>query len=147
MSQSHTPATDQFLDIADILKEFNSGSSRNNSLYQIEDYIKTLPDMIPEASRRDILAKIISASNIEKGDLVGDGEKRLELLGEYAKNFSSNTDALVFSRLDEIDQLNERISNLRKEIKARHELQEKQIGVINNEVQRIKSIMSFLSAL
>ena len=147
MSQGHTPVTDQFLDIADILKEFNSDSSRKSPIYQVEDYIRTLPDMIPETSQRDILAKIIVASNIDKDSLINDGEKRLDILKEYAKNFSANTDALVFSHLDEIDRLYKQISNLRKEIKTRHELQEKQIDVINNEVQRIKSIMSFLSAL
>ena len=145
MSQMQLFASDQFLNISEILKEHIENSSRENSLYQIEDYVRTLPDMIPDASRRDIVAKIIVAANLDKNTMMADGEKRMEILREYASTFSTNTDSYVFSRLDEIEKLQERIDILRDEIKARHELQEKQITIINDEMQRLKTIISFLS--
>ena len=137
--------SDQFLEISEILKEHIQSSSREHSLYQIEDYVRTLPDMIPDASRRDIVAKIIVAANLDKNTLMDDGERRMDILREYASNFSAATDSYVFSRLDEVDKLQERIDQLRDEIKARHELQEKQITIINSEMQRLKTIISFLS--
>ena len=138
-------ASEKFLSISEILKEHLANTPRGDSLYQIEDYVRTLPDMIPEASKRDIVAKIIVAANLDKNTMIDDGKKRIDILSEYAGNCSTATDSYVFSRLDEIDKLQERIDRLRDEIKVRHEMQEKQIAVINSEMQRLKTIISFLS--
>ena len=146
MSQMQMLASDQFLSISEILKEHLENLPGGDTLYHIEDYVRTLPEMIPEASKRDIIAKIITAANLNKNTMAVDGEKRMEILREYAGNFSAATESYVFSRLDEVDKLQERIDQLRDEIKARHELQEKQITVINNEMQRLKTAISFLSS-
>ena len=147
MSQMQLFASEKFLSISEILKEHLENLPGGDNLYHIEDYVRTLPEMIPEASKRDIIAKIIAAANLDKTTMMADGERRMEILREYAGNCSAATDAYVFSRLDEVDKLQERIDQLREEIKIRHEMQEKQITVINNEMQRLKKAISFLGGL
>ena len=145
MSQMQLFASEKFLSISEILKEHIENTPGGNALYHIEDYVRTLPDMIPEASKRDIIAKIIVAANLDIKNMKNDAVKRMDILSEYAGNCSKSTDAYVFSRLDEVDKLQERIDRLREEIKIRHEMQEQQITAINNEMQRLKTIVSFLS--
>ena len=147
MSQMQQPQADRLLDVGEIFKSRIAGSSNDNSLDQVDDYIKTLPDMIPEQSKLDIIAKIIVAANLDKNVLISDGERRMDILRGYAKDFSANTDSFVSSRLYEVEKLEQRTSQLRDDIKSRHELQEKQITVVNNEMQRLNSIISFLSGL
>ena len=147
MSQTQQSVTEQFLEVREILKDHTDASSKENSPELIEDYIRTLPEMIPEDSRRDIVRKIIVAAKLDKDIIVGDSERRIDILSRYVKSFSASTDNFVRFRLDEIDELEKRISRLREEIKTRHELQERQIGAINDEMQRLNTVMSFLCDL
>ena len=147
MSQLPESDTDRFLDVSEILKDYIDGFCRDDTLCQFEDYVRTLPGMIPEQSRRDIVSKIMVAAGLDKEKLIGDGEKRMDILSEYARNFSANTDTFVFPRLDEIEKLEKRISELQSEIKSRHDLQEKQTAVLNNEMKRLETILTFLAEL
>ena len=137
--------TDRFLDIDALYEALSLKSDRTDTIYLVEKYLKTLPDTLPDESRRDIVTKIISASGFDYDILMGDGVLRVKMLKEYAERFAQNTDDYISARKAELDELELRMMGIRKLIENRKDLHKKQFFAIESEAQRLKDILAFIS--
>jgi hypothetical protein len=136
---------DQYLEIDELYDALSLKSKRTETIYLIEEYLKTLPDSLPDESRREIVGKIIVASGFDFDILMGDGVLRVKMLKEYAERFALQTDDYVSARQSELDELEQQILRVRKMIENRRELHKKQFFTIESEAQRLREILTFIS--
>ena len=137
--------TDKYLDIEELYEVLALKLKRTDTIYLIEEYIKTLPESLPDESRREIVSKIVAASGFDFDLLIGDGVLRMKTLKEYAERFAKYTDDFVSARNAEVDELEGQILRIRRMIENRRELHKKQFFVIEAEAQRLKEILTFIS--
>ena len=145
-SESHQDNyTDRYLNINELYDALALRSKKTDSVYLIEEYLRTLPDSLPDSSRREIVNKIISASGFDYDLLMGDGVLRVKMLKEYAERFARYTDDYIAARQAELDELDQQILRTRRLIENRKELHKKQFFTIEAEAQRLKEILTFIS--
>jgi len=137
--------TERYLDIEELYRTLSMHSKQTDSIYLIEEYSKTLPDSLPEESRREIVAKIVAASGFDYDLLMGDGVLRVRMLKEYAERFAQHTEEYVSSRNVELEELEQQMNRIRTLIENRRELHKKQFFAIETEAQRLKEILTFIS--
>ena len=137
--------TDRYLDIPELYDALAIRSKRTDTIYLVEEYINTLPDSLPDESRREIVSKIVAASGFDFDLLMGDGVLRVKMLKEYAERFAHHTDEYIAARQSELDALDQQILRVRKMIENRRELHKKQFFAIETEAQRLKDILSFIT--
>ena len=136
---------DQYLEIDELYEALSLKSKRTETIYLVEEYLKTLPESLPDESRREIVGKIIVASGFDFDILMGDGVLRVKMLKEYAERFAQQTDDYVSARQQELEELEQQILRVRKMVENRRELHKKQFFTIESEAQRLKDILSFIS--
>jgi len=137
--------TDRFLNTEELYEALALRSKKQDSIYLIEEYLQTLPDSLPDASRRDIVGKLLSASGFDYDLLMGDGVLRVKMLKEYAERFARHTDDYIAARQAELDELDQQILRTRRLIENRKELHKKQFFSIEAEAQRLKEVLTFIS--
>jgi hypothetical protein len=137
--------TERYLDIEALYEALSLKSKRTDTIYLIEEYLKTLPESLPDESRREIVSKIVAASGFDYDLLMGDGIVRVKALKEYAERFAKHTDDYISARNDEVDELEQQIMRLRRLIENRRDLHKKQFFAIEAEAQRLKDILTFIS--
>ena len=137
--------TDRFLNTEELYEALALRSKKQDSIYLIEEYLQTLPDSLPDSSRRDIVNKLLSASGFDYDLLMGDGVLRVKMLKEYAERFARHTDDYIAARQAELDELDQQILRTRRLIENRKELHKKQFFSIEAEAQRLKEVLTFIS--
>ena len=137
--------TARYLDIEELYEALSLRSKRTDTIYLIEEYLKTLPESLPDESRREIVSKIVAASGFDFDLLIGDGVLRVKMLKEYAERFAKYTDDFVSARNTEVDELEQQIMRIRRQIENRRDLHKKQFFAIEAEAQRLKDILTFIS--
>ena len=137
--------TDKYLEIDDLYEVLSLKSKRTDTIYLVEEYLKSLPESLPDESRREIVSKIVAASGFDYDLLMGDGVLRVKMLKEYAERFAGHTDDYVAARQAELEELDQQILRVRKLIDNRRELHKKQFFAIEKEAQRLKDILTFIS--
>jgi len=137
--------TDKYLEIDELYEVLSLKSKRTDTIYLVEEYLKSLPESLPDESRREIVGKIVTASGFDYDLLMGDGVLRVKMLKEYAERFADNTEEYVNARQAELDELDQQILRIRKLIDNRRELHKKQFFAIETEAQRLKDILTFIS--
>jgi len=137
--------TERFLNTEELYEALALRSKKTDSIYLIEEYLQTLPDSLPDSSRREIVNKLISASGFDYDLLMGDGVLRVKMLKEYAERFARHTDDYIAARQAELDDMDQQILRTRRLIENRKELHKKQFFSIEAEAQRLKEILTFIS--
>ena len=137
--------TDRYLDVDELYEALSMSKKRTDTIYLVEEYFKTLPDSLPEESRRDIVGKIVAASGFDYDLLMGDGVLRVRMLKEYAEHFAKYTEDYVSSCQAELDELDRQVARIRNLVEERRELHKKQFFTIEKEAQRLKEILTFIA--
>ena len=137
--------TERYLDIEELFEVLAVKCKKTDTIYLIEEYVKSLPESLPVDSRREIVGKIVAASGFDYDLLMGDGVLRVRTLKEYAEKFARHTDDYIISCQADIDELDQQIARLRKLIENRRDLHKKQFFAIEAEAQRLKEILTFIS--
>ena len=137
--------TNKYMEIEDLYDVLSLKAKKTDTIYLIEEYLKSLPETLPDESRREIVSKIVLASGFDYDLLMGDGVLRVKVLKEYAERFSQHTDDYVAARQAELEELDKQILRIREMIEDRRDLHKKQFFAIEAEAQRLKDILTFIS--
>ena len=144
-----TPAepepVERYLEIEELYQMFQMQTSGVDTVYLLEEYIKTLPDSLPADLRRSIIVRIVHASGFDFDKLLSDGIDRVSRLNDYAAEFASRTDIIVTQQNETISELERQIELVRAVINERKNLHKKQFLSIENEAQRLKKILDFIT--
>ena len=137
--------TDRYLEVDELYEVLSIKSKKTDSIYLVEEYLKTLPDSLPDKSRREIVSKIVTASGFDFDRLMGDGVLRVRMLKEYAESFARYTESYIAARNAELEELEQQIMRIHTLIEGRKEMHKKQFFTIEAEAQRLKEILTFIS--
>lgn len=137
--------TDRYLDIEELYEVLSLKTKRTDTVYLIEEYLKALPDSLPDQSRREIVGNIVAASGFDYDLLMGDGVLRVKTLKDYAERFARYTDDYIAARNAELNELEQQSMRIRRLIENRKDLHKQQFFVIEAEAQRLKEILTFIS--
>ncbi|MDF2672272.1 MAG: hypothetical protein K0R09_537 [Clostridiales bacterium] len=132
------------LDINEIYSKFGPSTKDTNTIYIIDSFLKALPDNLPSDIKLQSVLGIIDASKMDIEQLLNDGDKRLEVLSQFFKNFMDRNDKVINENEREISILTEKINHHNKIIEGRKKLQEEQKSVVKFEVQKIENIINFV---
>jgi hypothetical protein len=136
---------DQYLEIHQLYEMFHMKAGGVDTVYLLEEYIKTLPDSLPAELRRSIIMRIVQASGFDFDRLLSDGIDRVSKLNDYAAEFAGHTDSVVNQQNGVIAELERQIEMVRGVINERINLHKKQFLTIENEAQRLKEILDFIT--
>jgi len=139
------PTTERYMDITELYATLSLSPDRTDTIYLVEEYIKTLPVSLPEDQKREIVGKIVTASGFDYDLLMGDGVMRVKTLKEYAEKFARFTEDYVSERNAELEELEQQTLRVRRLVESRRELHKKQFFTIEAEAQRLKEILMFIS--
>jgi len=137
--------TERYLDINEIYASLSLSSKHTDTIYLIEEYMKTLPGSLPEESRREIVNKIVAASGFDYDMLMGDGVLRVKMIKDYAEKFARYTEEYVAGQNVELEELERQMQRVKTLIENRRELHRRQFFTIEAEAQRLKEILLFIS--
>ena len=138
--------TARYMNIEELYDALSIKSKKTDTIYLIEDYLKTIPDSLPDESRRQIVSKIVAASGFDYDLLMGDGILRVKVLKDYAERFARYTEDYVAARQVELSELEEQIAQLHNLVEQRKELHKKQFLSIEAEAGRLREILAFFNA-
>lgn len=134
------------MDISEIYHKFGPSTSETNTVYIIDSFIKALPDNLPSDIKLQSVLGIISASKMDISQLLVDGNKRLEVLTQFFRNFMESNNNVIVENEQEIRILTEKINEHKKIIEGRKKLQEEQKSIIEFELQKIENIIDFVQS-
>ena len=137
--------TERYLTIEELYEVLSLRSKKTDTIYLIEDYLKTIPDSLPDESRRQIVSQIVASSGFDFDLLMGDGILRVKMLKEYAEKFARYTEDYVAACQAELAELENQIVRIHKLIENRRELHKKQFLSIEAEAGRLREILTFIS--
>ncbi|GHV07585.1 hypothetical protein FACS1894217_08660 [Clostridia bacterium] len=140
-----TSYVDRFMEVSSLYGAFSMKTAGTDTIYLIEEYMKSLPDSLPAESRRAIIMKLIGASGFNFDGLLGDGIDRVNKLNEYAAQFAQRTNDYIAQRNAELDALDAQMQQIRALVDKRHTLHKQQFFVIETEAQRLKEILDFVT--
>ncbi len=133
---------DRFTGVQDLYAANKMPLSGKETVYTIEGLLKALPEGLPADLVRTTLQNITQASYMELDALVADGEARISVLQNYAKQFSQHTDTVIKQYEGEIEQLKRKIAEYQSMIEERNALQTNQTHAIQYEVERISNMIA-----
>lgn len=136
-------AEDKNMSIEEIYTEFKVDDNGINTIFMLEKFINALPESIPFEIKKQSVINILEASKINLNTLISDGEKRLNILNSFAKDYSNSTTDIVDQYKAEIIKLNNLINNYEEQIHLKKSMLLEQNNIIKFETERISSTINF----
>lgn len=117
----------------------------SETVFMIELYNKTLPANLPIDVKRESVLNIVKASSIQIEELLADAYQRIDVLNEVLEDIALKSDELDKENRDEIEELEEKIQELKTRIQKRASYKQSQNAMIGYEIQRIVNIVEFIN--
>lgn len=134
---------DKYMSVADIYAESGIGESNVNTIFMLEKFINALPENLPSEIKKQSVINILEASNTNLNTLISDGEKRLNALNAFSKEYYNSTTDVIEEYKSEIAKLKNLISSYEEKIKLKQSMLFEQNNVIKFETERISSTINF----
>lgn len=131
------------MSIADIYTNFGIKEGSINTIFMLEKFINALPENLPLDIKRQSVINILEASDTNLNMLISDGEKRLNILNTFAKDYFNSTTEKIEQYKSEIAKLNDLINNYKEQIKLKESMLLEQNNVIKYETEKINSTINF----
>ena len=138
-------SVDQYTTISELYKNYGKKSAGTDTIFIVDAFTKSLPENLSKNIKRQSVLNIIEASKINLENLISDGLERIEVANAFLTEFTGRTNEIVSQKEAEVASLEEHIKNLKKEIKERTRLQEKQDSAVEQETYKIKAALDFIS--
>lgn len=136
---------DRHNEIGDIYNTYNLKLEGINTIFIIENFLKALPEYLPEDVKRQSLFDIIASSGMNMEKLINDGSERLKSLNAFFDQFSTNTNKNIQDREKEIEALVKKINQCKTEIQGFEQLKDTQKATVEYEVQKVSNILRFVN--
>ncbi|ATW26537.1 hypothetical protein [Candidatus Formimonas warabiya] len=135
---------DKHLTVAEIYQTQNMKTDSWNTVFIIDEFLKALPQYLPDSVKRQSVTDIITSSGMQLDKLIQDGKERLTLLQNHLEQFSTSNNKAIQEYEKDIERLTEQINQLKKSIAGIKELQDTQKATIEYETQKISNIIDFV---
>lgn len=135
---------DRHNEISEIYNTYNLKLDGVNTIFIIENFLKALPEYLPEDVKRQSLFDIISSSGMSLENLISDGSERLKSLDAFFDQFSTNINKNIQEREKEIEILVKKINECKSDIQEFEQLRNAQKATIDYEMQKVSNILRFV---
>lgn len=125
--------------IKEIYSKFGMSDDGKNSIFMLEKFIEALPEKLPIDIKKETVLNILKASNTELEELISDGEKRLDILNKFSKEYNNSTVKSIAQIKAEIESLNNLIKNYEEQIYIKESLLVEQNNLIKNETEKLNN--------
>lgn len=120
-------------------------SDLSKSIFKAEEFGNHLPNDLPSEVKRQSVIGILTASGLQVEELFEDAEKRINALKEVSTVTTEKSNLVIAEKEQETIDLLNKIDSLKQDIINRKTAQEKQDGLINDELNKIGQILKFIS--
>jgi len=120
-------------------------SDLSKSIFKAEEFGNHLPNDLPSEVKRQSVIGILTASGLQVEELFEDAEKRINALKEVSTVTTEKSNLVIAEKEQETIDLLNKIDSLKQDIINRKTAQEKQDGLINDELTKIGQILKFIS--
>jgi hypothetical protein len=135
------------MNISDIYSAFGIENSNVNTVFMLGNFINALPENLPYEVKKRSVMNIISASNTDLVKLLSDGERRLNVLSQFASEYHNSTNNMIDQLKAEIIRLNGLINKYKEQIHMRETMLEEQNYTIKYEAEKISNIINFFNEI
>ncbi|KZL93392.1 hypothetical protein [Clostridium magnum] len=129
--------------IHEIYDLYGIENSNVNTVFMLGNFINALPESLPYEVKKQSLMGIIAASNTNLRNLLSDGEKRLNALSKYTKEYNTSINNIIKEYNEEITKLNNLINTYNEEIHVKEAMLQEQSNTVQYEIEKINSIINF----
>jgi hypothetical protein len=131
--------------IQDIYTSNGIENSDINTVFMLENFINALPDSLPAEVRKKSVISIVTSSNTNLNELIGDGVKRLDILKQFSSDYYNSTINTIEEHKQKIAELRNQINNYEDKIQFNETLLKEQSNMIMYEADKILSIINFIN--
>lgn len=117
----------------------------SKSIYRVDEIRSVLPNSLASSTKKESVLGMMQVSGISVEEVIQDAENRKAVLDSVLQSFTESTVKTIEKNTEEIQELEDRINALKEEINNRKLSQEKQEEIINQEIEKIKSIIDFIT--
>jgi hypothetical protein len=135
---------DRHNEIGEVYNIYNLKLDGINTIFVIENFLRALPEYLPEDVKRQSLFDIVDSSGMSLENLIKDGSERLKSLNSFFDQFSTNINKNIQDREKEIDMMVKKINQCKSEIEGLQQLKDTQKATIDYEVQKVSNILHFV---
>lgn len=135
---------EDFLTVVEIYEKAEI-SDLDKSIFKVEEFGNHLPNDLPSEVKRQSVIGILAASGLNVEELFEDAEKRINALKEVSVVTTEKSNLVITEKEQEIIDLLNKIDLLKQDVIDRKTAQEKQDGLINEELNEIGKIIKFIS--
>lgn len=131
------------LSIQDIYKSYGVENSEINTVFMLGNFINALPESLPTQVRKKSVISIVASANTDLEMLIGDGEKRLEVLNQFSSDYYYSTVSAIETYKKRIDELRKQIDKFEDKIQLNENLLKEQNNIVKYETDKIEGIINF----
>jgi peptidoglycan hydrolase CwlO-like protein len=113
-------------------------------IYNVDDFIKTLPSEMPTATKKQTVFNIMNTVKLEKEDCINDAARRLDCLMEYGDSSISMLNNIIRNANAEIEDHKLKIQELEKLCQDRSAEIDAINAAYNAEKNKIEELLNFL---
>jgi len=135
--------SDRNISIEDIYTKFGVKENGIDTIFMLGKFINALPEKLPLDIKKESVINILEASNTDLNVLISDGEKRLAILNNFAKDYSDSTAQAIEQCKSEIVKLNNSIKKLEEQIYLKESMLLQQNNEIKAETEKISGTINF----
>ncbi|OQX10460.1 MAG: hypothetical protein BWK76_20635 [Desulfobulbaceae bacterium A2] len=129
------------LSIGNIYEKFNLEAEPTRNVFLVEKFLKALPANLPADIRRQTIVDLMHASQLNLTKLIQDGNTRIDILQQFARDFSLRADEIIAAQQRQIRKLNDMIAQHNRTIEEHQRMKEAQNADVDYEVQNIANIL------
>jgi len=137
---------DKLLSVDDIYRKANLVKTTKDTIFMANVFLKALPENLPTDVKRESLWNIMKASEIRVEELLSDAYERIDALNNVLEKTVTVTEDVNKKHKNTINELENRIKDLKKDIQDRLKFQESQNTSIEYEIQKIINLVEFIKA-
>jgi len=137
---------DKLLSVDDIYRKASLVKTTKDTIFMANVFLKALPENLPTDVKRESLWNIMKASEIRVEELLSDAYERIDALNNVLEKTVTVTEDVNKKHENTINELENRIKDLKKDIQDRLKFQESQNTSIEYEIQKIINLVEFIKA-
>ena len=136
---------EQYTSVEDIYDMYRKETGGASTIFVVDEFAGALPETLNFQKKRQAILNLLKTAGVNVNDLIADGLARVECLSGYLTTFKKKTDDIQAEHDAQIEELEERIAELKETGNERRVLQDKQENVIEQEIFKIKALLDFVT--
>ena len=134
----------KLISIEEIYRNARLSSDMKKTIFMADVFLKALPENLPIDIKRESVLNILNVSNINFDEILTDAYQRIDSLNTILESTVQTTEDVIAKNETSINELENRILELRTLMDVRKKFEEDQNTMIEYEIQKVINIVEFV---